>query len=516
MAEVTYTADMLEAEGSAKSRFSKLDADRSSVLERARECSQLTIPSVVVEDGHSENDDLDTPYQAVGSRLVHNLANKIVLALFPPNTSFMRLLPDPEVVELVKAQDPEGEKELDKQLVIIEQETMKQTEREALRAPLFEGAKSLIIGGNGLLRKIPTGLKFYRMANYVVLRDFSGNPLEIIAKEKVTKDTLPEDIRDQLENSTDQSENVDVLVYTRAVKKNGVWLEYQTVEEVIVEGSEITYNDENEFPFIPLRWTNINGENYGRGLVEQYIGDFRSLEALYQLVLEASAVMARVIFGKRPGSTTDVRDLNNAENGECIVGDLEQDISVLQVGKNADLQVVLNTITDITRRLEQAFLVASSAARDSERTTATEIRYMAADLEQSLGGVYSLLSLELQRPLGHLLLAQSKVDIASLGIDLVVVTGIEALGRNAELDKLRQFNALLQEIGAPDVVLSRIKVDNYIDMLGNALSLDTTDLIKSDEEVAQEQQAAQQQALLQQGAGNLVNGATQAVTQPQQ
>ena len=61
MAEVTYTADMLEAEGSAKSRFSKLDADRSSVLERARECSQLTIPSVVVDDGHSENDDLDTP-----------------------------------------------------------------------------------------------------------------------------------------------------------------------------------------------------------------------------------------------------------------------------------------------------------------------------------------------------------------------------------------------------------------------------------------------------------------------
>jgi hypothetical protein len=303
-----------------------------------------------------------------------------------------------------------------------------------------------------------------------------------------------------------------VTIYTRALKKEGVWYEFQEVESVLVQDSLVVYRKDNQLPFIPLRWTSINGENYGRGLVEQYLGDFRSLEALYQLLLESSSVMSRVIFGKRAGSVIDVDDINNAENGVCILGDLENDITVLRVDKGADLQVPMNLIQDLTRRLEQAFLAASSAARESERTTATEIRYMAADLEKSLGGVYSILSLELQRPLAYLLLSQSKVDISSLGIELVIVTGVEALGRNAELDKIRQFNSLIQELGSPEIILSRLNIGVYIDRIANSLGLDATDLIKSEQQLQQEQQAAQQQQaqqqLAMQGAGNIVNQAT--------
>lgn len=51
----------------------------------------------------------------------------------------------------------------------------------------------------------------------------------------------------------------------------------------------VEYSDHNKFPYIPLRWTAISGENYGRGLVEQYLGDFRSLEGLYQLLIESSS-----------------------------------------------------------------------------------------------------------------------------------------------------------------------------------------------------------------------------------
>ena len=103
MAVESYTVEELLAQNSAsREKFSKLDADRSAVLDRARECSKLTIPSVVTDDGHTESDDLDTPYQAVGSRLVHNLASKLLLALLPPNASFFRLLPNPEVVDFAK------------------------------------------------------------------------------------------------------------------------------------------------------------------------------------------------------------------------------------------------------------------------------------------------------------------------------------------------------------------------------------------------------------------------------
>lgn len=505
-----YTVEeLITSNSTSKQKFSKLEAERSAVIDRARECSKLTIPSVVTDDGHTETDDLVTPYQAVGSRLVHNLASKLLLALLPPNTSFFRLLPNDDVKNTLQQQESGAVDELEKNLVILEQAMMKQIEREALRVPIFEACKSLIIGGNALLYKTETGIKSYKMENFVVSRDFSGNPVEIITKEAVTRDTLPEDILAQLANDPQIADSSKVTIYTRAILKEGKWYEFQEVEEIIVEGSDLTYNNIRELPFIPLRWTAINGENYGRGLVEQYLGDFRSLEGLYQLLMESSAVMSRVLFGKRAGSTVDIDDINGAENGICILGDLENDITTLQVNKNSDMQVPMQMVQDLIRRLEQAFLVASSAARDSERTTATEIRYMAADLEKSLGGVYSVLSLELQRPLAYLLLSQSKANVESLGIDMVIVTGIEALGRNVELDKIRQFNQLIQELGSPEIILSRLNVGVYIEKIANSLSLDVTDLIKSEEQLQQEQQAAQQQQLLQQGAGNLVDAGTQ-------
>jgi hypothetical protein len=96
---------------------------------------------------------------------------------------------------------------------------------------------------------------------------------------------------------------------------------------------------------------------------------------------------------------------------------------------------------------------------------------------------------------------------------MIIVTGIEALGRNVELDKIRQFNQLIQELGSPEIILSRLNIDVYIEKIANTLSLDVTDLIKSQEQIQQEQAAAQEQALAQQGAGNLVDAGTKDLPQ---
>jgi len=498
-------------EVSAQERFNKLDDDRSSILARARDCSVLTIGYILPPDGNTEDDNIETPYQALGARLINNLGSKLLLSLLPPNTSFFRLLVDDEIKDTLNQQDETGGilSEVEQKLVTIEQGILKDIEREALRVPTFEAIKGLIVTGNSLCVKGEVGLKVYRLDNYVVVRDFEGTVMEMITRESVTKDTLSEEILSKLDEG-DVTDEGEVFIYTRALQKQGKWIEYQSVGDVFVDGSDTTYTKDT-LPYIPLRWSSINGENYGRGLVEQYLGDFRSLEGLYQLTIEAAAVQARVIFGKRPGAQLDVDDLSNADNGAFIYGDLEQDISVLRVEKNSDLQIPLNMIQDLTRRLEQAFLVASSVARESERTTATEIRYMASDLEETLGGVYSILSLEYQKPLATLLLANSKIPMD--GIEAVIVTGVEALGRNNELDKLRQFNAFLQELGSPELILQRLNIDNYIATIGSSLGLDTSSLIKSNEQIQQEQQASQEQALMQQGAEGAVNN---AVNQQQQ
>jgi hypothetical protein len=163
----------------------------------------------------------------------------------------------------------------------------------------------------------------------------------------------------------------------------------------------------------------------------------------------------------------------------------------------------------LTRRLEQAFLSASSAVRDSERTTLGEIRYLANDLEESLGGVHSILAQEFQNPLAKILLKNMDTSVNMEGLDLIIVTGVEALGRNNDIDKLRQLNSLIQELGSPELVLQRMNIDNYITDISKNLGLPQDRYIKGEQQLAQEQQQAQGQALEQQGASNLVDKVTQ-------
>ena len=45
---------------------------------------------------------------------------------------------------------------------------------------------------------------------------------------------------------------------------------------------------------MPLRFNVVDGENYGRGRVEEFLGDLRSLEALSQALVEGSAAATRL------------------------------------------------------------------------------------------------------------------------------------------------------------------------------------------------------------------------------
>jgi len=147
--------------------------------------------------------------------------------------------------------------------------------------------------------------------------------------------------------------------------------------------------------------------------------------------------------------------------------------------------------------------------------TAEEVRFMAQELETALGGVYSILSQEFQLPLINLLLnsLQKQGKMPKMPKDSVtptVVTGIEALGRGQDLNKLATFLQYLQPLG-PEVIASEMNLGDYIDRLAASLGIDTSGLIKSDEQKAQEQmmqqQMMQQQMLEQGGMGALQKAA---------
>ena len=96
---------------------------------------------------------------------------------------------------------------------------------------------------------------------------------------------------------------VEVYTYVRMDKRRTQWVWHQEVFDKILPGSRSTA-PKDASPWIPLRYNVVDGEDYGRGRVEEFLGDFRSLEALTQAITEGSSAAAKVVFLVSPSSTT--------------------------------------------------------------------------------------------------------------------------------------------------------------------------------------------------------------------
>jgi hypothetical protein len=287
------------------------------------------------------------------------------------------------------------------------------------------------------------------------------------------------------------------------------WEEWQEIEGVIVPESLVTYKKRDAIPYIPLSLAVIEGADYGYGYCSDFEGDLTNLEGLNKAIVEASAAMALLLLLVRPNSTIRKRDIERAESGDLVTGDPD-DISILQMEKSHDLSVAANQVAAIESRLNFAFLLHKAVSRDAERVTAEEIRFMATELENSLGGIFSSLANDFQTPLVKLLVHRMTEDgrMPELPEDVVepqVVTGLDALGRGQDLNKLDSFVRGINETLGPEAVQRYVNIDEYLRRRASATGVDSNGLIKTEEQLAAEAQQAQQAELLANVAPNAVN-----------
>jgi len=487
-------------EGRAQARYEQLAVNRKLYLDRARECSKVTIPTLVPEEHDGPPTNYPTPYQSIGSRGVNNLASKLLLSLFPPNSPFFAMRVDDFAAQEL-AQEEGARAKVDEALGKYERSVMQDIENSGDRANHFEALKHLIVAGNVLLY-LPGdgGTRVFPLSRYVVSRDPMGNLIEVIFMEEIARAALPEDVKEALESaSTTTGEEPDpkatVKVFT-CFKRDGKKIKsYQEVMGVKVEGSEGEWPVEKS-PVIALRWTTIDGEDYGRGYVEEYLGDLISLEGLSQALLEGSTAAARLVFLVNPNGVTRAKDVMRAENGAAVAGN-PNDVVPLQFNKQADMAVAERQIATVAERLAYAFLMNSAVQRQGERVTAEEVRFMAGELEDALGGVYSILSQEYQMPYVQRVIARmtknKKLPKLPDGVAApTIITGLEALGRGHDLNKYDLFLKALAPLG-PEVVAGSLNVGDYITRIGTSLGIDLDGLVKTEEQKAQEQALMQQE-----------------------
>ena len=510
MAEVT----------TAKSLYEMLSRDRDVYIDRAEECAKYTIPFLFPKMGDNGATKYPTPYQAVGARGVNNLTSKLVLALFPPNTPFFRQDIRDDVLKFLESK-PDDKQEIEQSLVQREQTVQKYFESSQMRVAMEVCLKQLIVSGNALLFFPPKegGIKVYKLNSYVIQRDFVGNPIQIIAVDKMAINTLPYEVLGQLADDMSQrrgDEMIEVYTHITYSSKDRRFYSYQEIEGKRIAGYEQSYPKE-VCPWIPVRLFKMDGEHYSRSYVEEYIGDLRTLEGLSKAIAEMSAIAASVIYLVNPNGITQVSKINKTKNGGYVAGRAE-DITCLQLDKAQDMQTAKATADAIEQRLSYAFMLNSAVQRSAERVTAEEIRYVANELEDTLGGIYSILSQELQLPLANTLvnILSKRGEIPDVPNDIVslsVTTGMEAIGRGHDQQKLSVFMQAIAQIPEAAAVVNWQGVARA---WANSCNLDTTGLIKTPEEIEQEQQQAQMMQMMQAGVPNATKGVMDAMNQQQQ
>lgn len=501
----------------AKARWDSLSEKRAAVLERARKAASLTIPGLIPLEGQNDSMELPTPWQSLGARGVNNLASKILLALFPPGTSFARLSIEPGASADLEAAGI-LESEIEEKLAEVEKDIVRRIEVGHYRPHQFEAVKHLIVAGN-VVTFMPkdAALRLYRLDQYVVLRDPMGNMIECVVKEVVAPSSLPEDVRALAGSASDDQKTVEL--YTHVEWYGSRVKYYQEVGGKKIPSS-MGDHPKDKTPWSVLRWSTVAGEDYGRSLVMEYMGDLISLESLSEAIVKFSAAAAKVVYLLHSNSTTDEEDLEAAQSGDIITGNKE-DIDLLTLDKYPDFQTADKVRSDIEQRLAQAFLLTSSTIRNAERVTAEEVRLLAQELEDVLGGVYTVLAQEMQLPFLNRLMeimrrAGELPSWPKGAVRPIITTGFEALGRNHSVNSLRSMLADANELLGEQVVQRYVNVNDALTRLGTGYGVQSLkDLIRTDEQVAQMDAQAQQAALVQAAAPAAATAAGKAVTDAQ-
>lgn len=500
---------------SLRAQYDNLATVREGYLEQARLHSELTVPSLIPPDGTGENyQELYKPYQSVGAMGVNSLANKLTGALYPANEPFFKF----EVVTTAEEFDevpPEVLDGIDAQLAAMERSILRAFTARGDRSAIAEAMKHLIVAGNACLRISDKTSRVYSLDSFVCIRDGEGTLLKGIVKDSLSYETFKEihpgkrDIHAAHEGNR-QHPLKTIEVYTCIERRDGAWYMYEEAAGVVVNGSEQTHPLDRP-PMLFLRFNKVYGQSYGRGYVENLYGDLRSLESLSKSLIEAAAIGARVITLVNPNGLTNMRLFEEAPNGGVIPG-TANDITTAQTAKGADLAIAENRANILEARLKAAFM--ERDARNAERVTAEEIKETTREVENTLGGVYTVLSEEFQKPfvtrLISILKKTGKIpDWPEGALDISIVTGTAGIGRGIDRERLGGFLTALQQTLGGDTLQKYARPEVVISRLAASFGIDLQGLIKTPEELAGEQQQQTEKELTSQLGGPAIAAAGQ-------
>lgn len=460
-----------------------MDAEKSDLVTRCEQYARWTIRGICPEE-FQEGQSLMSSYVIIGPRLVNNLSNKVVEAMFPHTRPFFSVNMSMEVQNKIRTEA--GDEALAqiasdarKEARWVEDYAMSKMNLVKYRPVAVEVAQHLIVTGNALIRRMPNGRRVvYGVRDFGIRRDITGEGRECVVRDHVTYDELPQEVAKAIKedraalaksavgNASPIHKADKLWLYTRFWREGNRWISEQECEGYHIENSRTGYSM-RDVPIIALTWSLPRGYNYGRGLVEEHEVVFHNLDKTGEALFDIFQISADIKFVVNPASLLDVVELNTSRRGSYHQG-MPDDVGSLSNDAAKELNVLAAAVERMERELSLVFLMGTGAVRDAERVTAYEVQLNALELETAFGGLYSRLALDWQQTEAEYLVGQLKIpslDKKEL-FDITITTGMENLSREGALQNFRAAIMDLQLLeGVPEDIrqgINPIKVAAFL------------------------------------------------------
>ena len=463
--------------------WTAMDGEKSDLVTRCEQYARWTIRGICPEE-FQEGQSLMSSYVVIGPRLVNNLSNKVVEAMYPHTRPFFSVNMSMEVQKKIRAEAgdealAEIASDARKEARWVEDYAMSKMNLVKYRPVAVEVAQHLIVTGNALIRRMPNDRRVvYGVRDFGIRREITGEARECVVRDQVMFEELPALVQEALKeerkalakptvgNGTPVHKVDKLWLYTRFWREGNRWLSEQECEGYLIPGSRTGYSL-RDVPLIALTWSLPRGYNYGRGLVEEHEVVFHNLDKTGEALFDIFQISADIKFVVNPASLLDVMELNNSRRGSFHSG-VPDDVGTLSNDAAKELQVLAAAVERMERELSLVFLMGTGAVRDAERVTAYEVQLNALELETAFGGLYSRLALDWQQTEAEYLVGQLKIpslDKKEL-FDITITTGMENLSREGALQNFRAAIMDLQLLeGVPEDIrqgINPIKVAAFL------------------------------------------------------
>lgn len=513
----------------AEDAYNRLAAERTSVIDVARDMADLTIPSEFPPEGYKTGDKIGYNNQSIGAWCVNTLASTLMFMAFPPGRPMARFEPVEHRLRDEIEADPEFWSKIKLALARKEMEHRERAEATPLRSTYTGFLKQLIIAGNCCWQH--TELEdpvYHRMDSYVVQRDARGHQLLVVLKETVAIQGMEPDLAefvrgrlaDKLKDQKEWEQTADIYTVCK-LHNDGqkTWLYWQECEGEMIPGTEVE-TDYDDPPLYADWLIPAYGQNWGRGYCEQYRGDLYIVETGSSALNDGASVAALTLLFVKPGSRTSLKSIKEAENLSVISGSAE-DVTAFRLEKGGDFQFVANNLEQTVRRLARAFLLQSAIVRDAERVTREEIARLGSELDRAMGGLYSDLAQRGQRHVVRRFIRLHEDTDKQLPrlpeglIRIAVVTGMDAMGATTEEEQLVSLGTTVNAVFGPQAASETLNKTDFTRRLSATKGIRPEGLVKTADDIAaereQQTQSAQQMALLDKATGPMAGQAARVI-----